>query len=82
VTNSDDSPPRRGRIRWAFWIWLVALPVLATTLYVKAATEPDAHARFHGVNGAIFIAGALVVPWVIGLLVLGWLAFRRRRPGA
>jgi hypothetical protein len=66
-------------MRWAFALWLVALPILVAGLFLMAAMEGDANARFHATNGAIFIAGLLVLPWVIGLLVLGWLAFRRRR---
>ena len=69
-------------MRWVFGLWLVALPILAAALFLMAALEDDPSARFHATNGAVFIAGALVLPWAIGLVVLGWLAFRRMKARA
>ena len=66
------------RTRWIFALWLLALPVLVAVLYVTAAVSETERERFYGTSGAIFIGGLLALPWIIGLLVLGWVAFRRR----
>ena len=73
------SAPRRRAWRIAFWLWFAALPALTAILYVSAAMSSDERDRFYGTSGAIFVGGVLALPWLIGLGVLAWLAFRRRQ---
>lgn len=69
---------RSRRVRWIFATWLLALPVLVGVLYLMAAFADTERERFYGTSGAIFTGGLLALPWIVGLIVLGWLAFRRR----
>jgi lipopolysaccharide export LptBFGC system permease protein LptF len=76
---STELRPRSRLLRWIFIAWLLALPVGVAIMYVAAATAATENDRLYGTGGALFIGGALALPWVIGLLVLGWIAFRRPR---
>jgi hypothetical protein len=66
------------RTRWILALWLLALPALVAVLYITAALSQTEHERFYGTGGAIFIGGLLALPWIVGLVLLGWLVFRRR----
>ncbi len=66
------------RLRIALAIWIAALPLLVAIMYIAAATASDERDRFYGTSGALFIGGVLAIPWIIGIGLLAWLAFRRR----
>ena len=65
-------------MRWLLIGWLAAYPVVVGVQLLLATTQvPNPHA----VSGAIFVAGVLLIPWLIGLAILGWLTHRSRRAG-
>lgn len=72
-------PRSRGRrLRLVLALWIAALPVLVGIMYITAVTSSDDRDRFYGTSGALFIGGVLLLPWIIGIGLLAWLAFRRR----
>jgi hypothetical protein len=65
-------------MRWLLIGWLAAYPIIVGAQLLIAMNQI---ASQHAVSGAIFVAGALLIPWLIGLAILGWLTYRSRRAG-
>lgn len=59
-------------LRLLFTLWLVAYPVISCgPMLVGAATGGSAGG--YAALGGVLVGGALLIPWLVGLLVLGLL---------
>ena len=80
VDVSIVAPRRSGAhrvLRLAFTIWLIAYPVIACVPTLAGAVSGGTAGGYTAIGGLV-VGSVLLVPWLIGILVLGLLTLLTR----